>query len=141
MQPLPGQFDGFAGQVRYLELPAVGETRGLLVEFDYRSLPFAPQRTFLIKDVPAGTVRGGHAHKACKQVLICLRGRVTIELALENHRARAELDRPTLALYLGAGVWARQTYETSDTELLAFASLPYDPSSYISDTDRGRNSE
>lgn len=105
------------------------------MELDHRSLPFAPRRTFVIKDVPAGGVRGGHAHKSCDQLLICLRGRVRVELALGNNRACVELDRPTLGLHLGAGVWARQTYETCDTELLVFASLPYDPASYISDSD------
>src|SRR5687768_12048304 len=121
MQPSTSHLDGFAEHVRYFELPAVIEPRGALVEFDYRSLPFSPQRTFFIKDVPPGTVRGGHAQKVCEQLLVCLRGRLTVELALNQSRARVILDRPSLGLYLGAGVWAQQTYETLDTELLVFA--------------------
>jgi UDP-2-acetamido-3-amino-2,3-dideoxy-glucuronate N-acetyltransferase len=131
MQLSASRLDGFAEHVRYFELPAIIEPRGALVEFDYRSLPFSPQRTFFIKDVSPGTVRGGHAHKVCEQLLVCVRGRLTVELAINESRARVILDRPTLGLYLGAGVWAQQTYETRDTELLVFASLPFDPSSYI----------
>jgi len=132
MQPLAtGHLNGFAEHVRYVELRAVTEPRGALLEFDYRSLPFPPQRSFFIKDVPPGTVRGGHAHKVCEHVLVCLRGRVAIELAFNGSHARLTLDRPTLGLYLGAGVWSQQTYETRDTELLVFASLPYDPGSYV----------
>jgi hypothetical protein len=131
MQSFASHLDGFAEHVRYVELPVVAEPRGALVEFDYRSLPFSPQRSFFIKDVPPGTVRGGHSHKVCEHFLVCLRGRVTIELAMNESRARVVLDRPTLGLYLAAGVWSQQTYETFDTELLVFASLPYDPSSYV----------
>ena len=38
--------------------------RGQLVEIDGLSPPFQPRRMFLIRDVPVGTVRGGHAHRA-----------------------------------------------------------------------------
>ena len=130
---LPTQLDGFAGRVRVIDFSAVIEARGQLVEIDYLSLPFQPQRMFLIRDVPVGTVRGGHAHRRCEQLLLCLRGGIMVEVATKSHRARVSLNRPTMALYLTAGVWAQQTYEELDSELLVLASLPYDPASYISE--------
>lgn len=127
-----GRLDGFVDMVRSLELPAVSDSRGRLVEFDFRLFPFVPQRAFFISGVPTETIRGGHAHIDCEQVLVCLRGRVTVELVFKNNRAGIELNRPTLALYVAAGVWTQQVYREPDTELLVFASLPYDPSSYVS---------
>jgi hypothetical protein len=72
------------------ESPLNRVTRGKakLVEDDRGSLgvieiashaPFVPVRMFWISDVAAGTARGGHAHKACSQFVVCLRGRINID--------------------------------------------------------------
>ena len=133
MRVLHGSLESFAGHVRLVELPKVNENRGRLIEFDYASLPFVPRRSFIIDNVPRGTVRGGHAHKVCQQLLVCLQGRLTVELVFKNQQAEALLDDPAVALYLAAGVFARQRYDELDTRLLVFASLPYDSESYVTD--------
>lgn len=129
--------DRFGEDVRLFDLPVRADARGELIAFDHADWPFMPQRSFMVDRVPPGVARGGHAHKACQQVLVCTRGRLEIRIARETSRASVILDRPTEALYLAAGVWSQQVYLEADTQLLVFASLPYDPQSYLSEVTAG----
>ena len=60
----------------------VTDLRGKLYPIEFGELPFKPKRIFLVYDVPAGTIRGEHAHHATKQLLYCVKGK--IEVTLEN---------------------------------------------------------
>ena len=121
----------FAGCIRLISLQNIDERRGNLIEFDYAALPFEPRRSFVVENVPKGTTRGGHAHKSCEQLLVCLRGQLTVRVVFRNRSAEVVLDGPYVALYMAAGVWAEQTYDKDGTCLLAFASQPFDPDSYL----------
>ena len=101
----PGSSERFMGRVRLVRLPRVEEARGNLIELDHASLPFLPQRTFIVDNVPRGTVRGGHAHQACQQLLVCLKGRLTVEILFNDEQAEVVLDTPELALYVAPRVW------------------------------------
>ena len=125
----------FSGRVRLIELRQVAEPRGRLVEIDYGSLPFTVRRSFVVDRVPAGVVRGGHAHRECEQILICLQGKVRVNLRLADNRAEVLLNDNSQGLYVGAGVWFEQRYDT-DARLLVLASLPFDSDSYVDDPDR-----
>lgn len=127
----PDNLKQFAGCVRLIPLPKIDESRGSLTEFDHAALPFEPRRSFVVDNVPKGTTRGGHAHKSCEQLLVCLRGQLTVRVAFRNRSAELVLDGPSVGLYLAAGVWAEQTYDKDGTCLLAFASQPFDPDSYM----------
>ncbi len=129
-----GTITRFDSGVSLHELKAVTDPRGTLSvgEFD-RDLPFTPKRYFLVYDVPSEHVRGEHAHRACHQFLICVRGR--IEVAADDGRRREELilDRPNLGLHVPPMVWCTQSNYSSDAVLLVFASEHYDPDDYIRD--------
>ena len=49
---------------------------GRLTSAEAPSLPFAPQRVFMVDSVPAGQIRGAHAHRSCDQILIATSGAV-----------------------------------------------------------------
>ena len=119
------------GRVRLVPIYPVADDRGRLTPFDYRDLPFIPQRIFVIDNVPAGETRGGHGHKSCRQLLICLRG--TIEVICEEGPEQKSflLEPLSLGLLIEEGVISTQRYLTDDAVLLAFASEPYDPGGYI----------
>ena len=119
----------FNGGAVLVQLPSHGDQRGQLIPCELSRF-FAPVRTFLVHDVPEGTVRGGHAHRTARQLMICLVGRVVVELRLAGEMARVHLDRPAKALLVEPGVWASQTYH-GDAQLLVLASEPYDPDDYI----------
>ena len=64
----------FDGKARLLHFHAISDARGDLVPFDFARLPFAPRRSFVVTNVPAGMRRGGHAHTRGDQLLVVWRG-------------------------------------------------------------------
>lgn len=120
--------------VRAYQLPFISDPRGNLTvgEFE-RSLPFAPLRYFITFDVPSASMRGEHAHKECKQFLICVRGSCNVVVDDGAQREEFVLDRPTFGVYVPPMVWATEYKHSADSTLLVFASHHYDPADYIRD--------
>ena len=114
-------------------MPLAGHagSTGSLIPFAFADLPFAPQRAFVVQDVPPDTVRGGHAHASQQQLLVCLAGRVAVRLVAGEAEDTVILDTPSRALSVDAGVWTEQRYLDPGTRLLVFASGPYDPADYV----------
>lgn len=116
------------------ELLLVHDMRGDLSAGEFeREIPFPVRRYFIVFDVPSEDVRGEHAHRRCRQFLVCLRGRCRVVVDDGDKRAEIVLDRPNLGLYLPPLVWGIQYQHTADALLLVFASEYYDPTDYIRD--------
>lgn len=98
-------------------------------------LPFETKRFFLVYDVPTRRLRGEHAHKACHQFLICVRGSVTVMMDDGVSRQETILDRPNVGLWLKPGVWAVQYNYSPDAVLLVATSDLYDADDYIREYD------
>ena len=96
-------------------------------------IPFVPKRAFVVYDVPSKDTRGEHAHKACRQFLICLRGSLSVLLDDGAGRTEVVLDRPDQGLYMPPLMWGTQFKFTDDALLLVLASDWYDPEDYIRD--------
>ena len=120
------------GQSALYLMPQVIDLRGNLTvgEFD-ESLPFRPQRYFVVFDVPSEKLRGEHAHHICHQFLICLRGSCTALLDDGHTRQEVALNRPDVGLYMPPLIWGTQYRYSHDAVLLVFASHSYDPADYI----------
>jgi acetyltransferase-like isoleucine patch superfamily enzyme/dTDP-4-dehydrorhamnose 3,5-epimerase-like enzyme len=123
--------------VSVYELPLVKDLRGNLCAGEFeRSVPFSPQRYFLVFDVPSSKVRGEHAHKQCHQFLICIKGSCAVVADDGFHRQEIVLDRPNKGVYLPPMTWGVQYKYSTDALLLVFASDYYDASDYIRDYDQ-----
>jgi acetyltransferase-like isoleucine patch superfamily enzyme/dTDP-4-dehydrorhamnose 3,5-epimerase-like enzyme len=122
--------------VMLCQFPKIRDLRGGLSvgEFE-RDIPFTPKRYFLVFDVPNRKVRGEHAHRHCKQFLICVRGALSV--VADDGIARKEflLDSPAKGLYLPPMIWGIQYKASPDAVLLVFASDYYDKADYIRDYD------
>ena len=121
---------------RLVRLPLVADARGTLTFGQTGAhLPFVPQRYFLIADVPAGSLRGEHAHRACEQFLVCVHG--SCRVVVDDARAREEitLDSPALGVHLAPVVWTTILHDTPDTTLMVLASDAYRESDYVRDYD------
>lgn len=120
--------------VCWYDLPEARDLRGSLSAGEYGDvLPFAPQRYFLVYDVPSRDVRGEHAHRVCQQFLVCVHGSCTIMVDDGKNRAEYRLDRPTAGIYIPPMVWASQYNYTPDAVLMVLASDVYKPEDYIRD--------
>jgi dTDP-4-dehydrorhamnose 3,5-epimerase-like enzyme len=117
---------------RLLEMPVVSDIRGSLSFGEHEThLPFVPRRYFVIYDVPGKEVRGEHAHRTLQQVLVCLRGSLSVMLDDGGNRDEVVLDGPHHGLYVPPMVWTSQYRYSGDAILLVLASSAYDEADYI----------
>lgn len=116
--------------LEWVAMPQIKESRGNLVELDYKQLPFHPQRLFYVSNVPVGTERGGHAHIEGKQILFCLAGQVAVELRSGNLMERVICTNNGMGLLVKEGIWAKQTYLSDSSILLVLCSHPFNEASY-----------
>lgn len=121
----------FAGGARLVAVTRHEDARGALVPVELDSLPFVPRRLFAVADVPAGTVRGGHAHRDGEQLLVCLQGRIDLHLRRNDEAVHVALPAGGPGLLVGPLIWCEQTYVDEGSVLLVLCSRPYDPDSYI----------
>jgi serine acetyltransferase/dTDP-4-dehydrorhamnose 3,5-epimerase-like enzyme len=117
-------------------MPLIEDMRGNLIAAEVgRTLPFVPQRYFIVLDVPSAEVRGEHAHRTCHQFLVCVRGAVNVVVDDGRQREEFRLDTPEIGLHVPPSVWATQYGYSVDAALLVFASERYDAADYIRDYD------
>ncbi|QKG52114.1 MULTISPECIES: sugar 3,4-ketoisomerase [Hymenobacter] len=115
-----------------LTLPSHGAAdSGRLTVAEDGQLPFAVKRTYWITEVPAGRVRGRHAHHTLEQLLVAVHGRIDLVMQAEGEEPlRFCLSQPTQALYLPPHCWP-EIHFGPGAVLLCLASQPYDPADYI----------
>ena len=98
------------------------------------AFPFAPQRCFVVFDVPSREVRGEHAHRVCHQFLdLRARAASASPSTTAAPRRSSRSTRPSVGLYVPPLVWASQFKYSADAVLLVLASHAYDPADYIRD--------
>jgi len=128
----PGSVSTPVRGVSLHRLPRFADLRGSLSVGEFaRDLPFAPQRYFLVFDVPSAETRGEHAHRRCHQFLLCVSGSVQVLADDGRNRAEFRLDRPDLGIHLPPMTWGTQYRYSADAVLLVFASEAYDADEYI----------
>lgn len=137
--PTPGPTRAAVGTsevpgVRLQHLKLVEDLRGRLSVGEFGDdIPFPPHRYFLVFDVPGKDVRGEHAHRACAQFMVCVRGSISVVVDNGTTSEEIVLDRPDLGLFVPPMIWAVQYRYSPDAMLLVLASHPYDAADYIRD--------
>ena len=105
----------------------------LVVAQSGEQVPFRIQRMFFLRQVPAGSERGHHAHRVCHEFLIVPLGGVTIELDDGQRRWRHRLAQPNQALHVPPMTWIVLREFDAGTICVVLASERYDPADYIRD--------
>lgn len=119
---------------RLIELPKIQDSRGNLSFVEGGNhIPFDFKRVYYLYDVPAGSTRGGHAHKALKQFMICLSGTFDVILDDGLHQKRIQLNRPFQGLYICPMIWRELENFSTNAVCLVLASELYEESDYIRD--------
>lgn len=99
------------------------------------TVPFDTKRVYYLYDVPGGVDRGGHAHKALKQLIVAVSGCFTVVLDDGKVKRSVVLNRPYMGLYVVPGIWRVLEDFSSGSVCLVLASEKYDPDDYIRDYD------
>lgn len=119
---------------KIIDIPKIEDRRGnLSVVEEFKNVPFHIARAYWLYDVPAGAMRGGHAHKRLKQLLIALSGSFTVTLDDGLEKRKILLNRPYQGLLIETGIWRTIDDFSSGAVCLVLASELYDESDYIYD--------
>lgn len=94
---------------------------------------FSYERFYFLTGLSTGSERGAHAHKHLRQILICLRGAVTVELKTPRSTQTFRLASFDEALVLPPGYWRNLTDFSPDALIGVLASAAYDEDDYIRD--------
>lgn len=118
--------------VKLIDFPPLGDDRGSLVALEAnKTVPFDIKRVYYIFGTKQGVARGFHAHKALKQVAVCVTGSCRMLLDNGRHKEEVMLDSPTKGLLIEDLVWREMHDFTHDCVLLVLASEHYDEADYI----------
>lgn len=118
-------------QCQIIELPKISDPRGNLTFFESaRHFPFEIKRVYYLYDVPGGSERGGHAHKALHQLIIAISGSFDIHLDDGREKKTISLNRPYQGLYVCPMIWREIDNFSSGAVCLVMASDFYTETDY-----------
>ncbi len=125
-----------SGLVKLIDFTPLGDDRGSMVALEANKIvPFDIKRVYYIFGTKAGVARGFHAHKALKQVAVCVAGSCRMLLDDGENKAEVLLDSPLQGLVIESMVWREMHQFSPDCILLVLASEHYDEADYIRDYD------
>lgn len=114
-----------------VDLPVIQESRGNLTFIESsRHIPFDIRRVYYLYDVPGGSERGGHAHKALHQLIIAMSGSFDIHLDDGYEKKTLHMNRSYYGLYVCPMIWREIDNFSSGAVCLVLASDYYNELDY-----------
>ena len=122
------------GNCRIINLPKISDPRGNLtfVEAGHH-IPFEIRRVYYLYDVPGGSERGGHAHKALHQLIIAMSGSFDIHLDDGYSKRTVHMNRSYYGLSVCPMIWREIDNFSSGAVCMVLASEYYDELDYYRD--------
>lgn len=99
------------------------DSRGVCRVLD--KLPFPVVRSFTITNVPPGSVRGGHAHALCQQIIECSAGSFVVNITDRNRAMMTWTLTPGEAVHVPQQHWILLASFTDDAVCTVLASEQY----------------
>jgi len=120
--------------VKWLDIPKILDERGNLSFIEKGNvLAFDIERVYWIYDVPGGEIRGGHAFKVQKEIIIALSGSFDVVLHDGVQSSRFHLNRSYKGLYVPEMYWRHMENFSTNAVALVLASTFYSEEDYIYD--------
>lgn len=124
------------GLINLIDFPVLGDERGSLIALEsHNQVPFDIKRVYYISDTAQGVARGFHAHKALKQVAICLNGSCRFVMDDGFNKEEVVLNSSCQGIFIDLMQWHEMYDFSANCILLVLASDTYDESDYIRDYD------
>lgn len=119
------------------EYSNVVDATGSLSVMEYgKEIDFLVKRVFFLRNIASDTVRGLHSHKDLKQILVCLHGKLTIELDTGIEKQSIQLTPDANSLYLDGRVWRTMTNFCEHTVLMVLCDREYRYDEVVRDYDQ-----
>lgn len=120
---------------KIINFPKIQDPRGNLTFLQHdNQIPFKINRTFWTYDVPGGEIRGGHAYKKQKEIIVALSG--SFDVVITNSDGTIEkysLNRSYYGLYLPAKTWRHIENFSTNSLALHVSSEYFSKDDYIRD--------
>ena len=117
---------------KLIELPKIKDIRGNLSFIEsLRHVSFDIKRVYYLYDIPAGSERGGHAHKNLHQLVIALSGSFEIVLSHPKESKRIVLNNPAVGLYICPMIWRTLENFSAGAVCLVLASDVFEEDDYF----------
>jgi dTDP-4-dehydrorhamnose 3,5-epimerase-like enzyme len=118
--------------INTIKLPVLGDERGGLIALEgNKSVPFEIKRVYYIFNTQKNVVRGFHAHKALKQLAVCVSGNCRFVLDDGKNKKDIILDSPEKGLLIENMIWREMHDFSDDCVLMVLADSIYDETDYI----------
>ena len=122
---------------KIIELPKISDPRGNLTFVESgRHIPFDIRRVYYLYDVPGGSERGGHAHKALFQLIIAISGSFDIHLDDSFEKKSVHMNRSYQGLFVCPMIWREIDNFSSGAVCMVLASDYYDEQDYFRDYEK-----
>ena len=119
---------------RLIQLPKISDPRGNLTFVEGGNhIPFDIERVYYLYDVPGGSDRGAHAHKALHQLIIAMSGSFDVVLDDGREKKRFHLNRSNYGLYVCPMMCRELDNFSSGSVCMVLASNMYDEDDYYRD--------
>jgi len=124
-----------------IDFPRIEDPRGNLTFLQYpNQIPFEIKRSFWTYDVPGGEIRGGHAYKNQKEVIIALSGSFDVVITnLDGSIVKYSLNRSYYGLYLPAQTWRHMENFSTNSLALHVSSEIFSNEDYLRDFEEYKN--
>ena len=116
----------------WFEIPKIGDSSiGYISIAENPKLPFAIERVYWTYFTPNEVVRGNHAHKHLKQILVAASGQIRVDTENRNGLKNTfNLTTPNQALYIPSLCWRTLQFSHSAV-LICMASSVFSEPDYI----------
>jgi len=121
-------------RAKIINLPRIEDPRGNLSFIEEeKHVPFKIMRTYWIYDVPGGQVRGGHAFKEQKELIVALSGSFDVDVDDGKIKQTFSLNRSYYGLYIPAGLWRQMQNFSTNSFAIVLSSTLFNEQDYIHD--------
>lgn len=117
-----------------INLPKFEDPRGNLTFIeDEKHIPFQIKRVYWIYDVPGGQIRGGHAFREQKELVVALSGSFDVVINDGISDQKFHLNRSYYGLFIPNGLWRHMENFSTNSVALVLSSTGYSEDDYIRD--------